>query len=245
MRYFGKPRLSLLQASGKGRGKPRFSLLQASGKGRGKPRFSLIESSRKSRGKGVPFAGFLTTVFFLLIPAFAAAQDEGEQRDDDKRGAQYFLGTQDELLIKVNIWGFVRKPGQYMVPKDTDLISLISFAGGPLEQAKINKVKIIRAAEFNGAPQSQRSNQNDLLVASRSNNVELNKLASPGQQVLEVNIKKYIETGRQSLIPELHPGDTIVLPGSTLHFLGKALDFASKFAVIAQIYFWVNVADRR
>ena len=189
-------------------------------------------------------AGFLVTVFSLFIPVFAAAQEEGEPRDDN-RGAQYFLGTQDELLIKVNIWGFVRKPGQYMVPKDTDLISLISFAGGPLEQAKINKVKIIRAAEFNNAPQSQRPNQNDLLVASRSNNVELNKLASPGQQVIEVNIKKYLETGRQELIPELRPGDTIVLPGSTLHFLGKALDFASKFAVIAQIYFWVNVADRR
>jgi len=231
MRYFGKPRLSLLQALGKGRGKPRFS---------------LIESSGKSRGKGVPFAGFLITVFSLFIPAFAAAQDEGEQRDgDDNRGAQYFLGAQDELLIKVNIWGFVRKPGQYMVPKDTDLISLISFAGGPIDQAKINKVKIIRAAEFNGAPQSRLPNQNDLLVASRGNNVELNKLASPGQQVLEVNIKKYLETGRQELIPELRPGDTIVLPGSTLHFLGKALDFASKFAVIAQIYFWVNVADRQ
>jgi polysaccharide export outer membrane protein len=209
----------------------------------GKPRFSLIESSMKVGA----FAGFLVTIFFLLIPAFAAAQDEGESRerdDNDNRGAQYFLGAQDELLIKVNIWGFVRKPGQYMVPKDTDLISLISFAGGPLEQAKINKVKIIRAPEFNGAPQSQRPNQNDLLVASQSNNIELNKLASSGQQVIEVNIKKYIETGRQALIPELRPGDTIVLPGSTFHFLGKALDFASKFAVIAQIYFWVNVADR-
>jgi len=229
MRYFGKPRLSLIQASGKGRGKSRFS---------------LIESSRKSRGKGVPLAGFLVTVFSLFIPAFAAAQDETEPRHDN-RGAQYFLGTQDELLIKVNIWGFVRKPGQYMVPKDTDLISLISFAGGPIDQAKINKVKIIRAAEFNGASPSRLPNQNDLLVASRGNNVELNKLASPGQQVLEVNIKKYLETGRQELIPALRPGDTVVLPGSTLHFLGKALDFASKFAVMAQIYFWVNVADRR
>ena len=185
-------------------------------------------------------------LFFLLRPALATAQNEGEQNADDRnRGAQYFLGAEDELLIKVNIWGFVRKPGQYMVPKNTDLISLISFAGGPIEQAKINKVKIIRAPEFNGAAQSQRLNQTDLALASRSNNVDLSKLASPNQEVLEVNIKKYLETGQQNLIPELRPGDTIVMPGSTFHVVGKVLDFASKFAVIAQIYFWVNVADRR
>ena len=49
------------------------------------------------------------------------------------RGAQYFLGTDDQLLIKVNVWGFVAKPGQYLVPSGTDLISLISFAGGPMK----------------------------------------------------------------------------------------------------------------
>lgn len=190
--------------------------------------------------------GFLVMVFCFLIPSFAAAQDEAEQSASDRnRGAQYFLGAEDELLIKVNIWGFVRKPGQYMVPKNTDLISLISFAGGPIEQAKINKVKIIRAPEFNPATQSQRVNQSDLALASHSNNIELSKLAAPNQEVLEVNIKKYLETGQRNLIPELRPGDTIVLPGSTLHFLGKVLDFASKFAVVAQIYFWVNVADRQ
>ncbi len=190
--------------------------------------------------------GFLVMVFCFLLPAFVAAQDEAEQSASDRnRGAQYFLGAEDELLIKVNIWGFVRKPGQYMVPKNTDLISLISFAGGPIEQAKINKVKIIRAPEFNPATQSHRVNQSDLALASRSNNIELSKLAAPNQEVLEVNIKKYLETGERNLIPELRPGDTIVLPGSTLHFLGKVLDFASKFAVVAQIYFWVNVADRQ
>jgi hypothetical protein len=208
----------------------------------GKSRFSLIESSRKSRGKGVPLAGFLLTVFSLSCFSFAFAQDEGDQR-----GAQYFLGDQDELLIKVNIWGFVRKPGQYMVPKDTDLISLISFAGGPLEQAKIKKVKIIRDVETGAPPSSNRATQGELMLASsaKPSNVDLSKPSPPAQQVIEVNIKKFLDSGQPTLIPELRPGDTIVVPGSTFHFLGKALDFASKFAVIAQIYFWVNVADRR
>jgi len=198
-------------------------------------------------GKGA-VSLFLITALFFLNPSFAFAQQEENQHDGaSNRGAQYFLGAQDELLFKVNIWGFVRKPGQYMVPKDTDLISLISFAGGPLEQAKIKRVKIIRVAEsaaHNVAPQSgnSRFNQNEPMLASRSNGASLNK---PSPQVIEVNIKKYIETGQQALIPELRPGDTIVVPGGTLHFLGKAMDFASKFAVIAQIYFWINIADRQ
>jgi len=196
-------------------------------------------------GKGAVHL-FLLTVFSFTFSAFALAQDEEDQRDNN-RGAQYFLGEQDELLIKVNIWGFVRKPGQYMVPKNTDLISLISFAGGPLEQAKIKKVKIIReiesAASNSSSPSSNRVNQSELMLASRSGNIDLSKPSS-AQQVIEVNIKKYLDTGQPALIPELRPGDTIVVPGSTLHFLGKALDFASKFAVIAQIYFWVNVANR-
>ena len=191
----------------------------------------------------------LLTGFFFLFPAFAFSQDEGNQPDSDgdrARGAQYFLGEQDELLIKVNIWGFVRKPGQYMVPKDTDLISLISFAGGPLEQAKIKRVRIIRAVSSptttNG---SALSSYHALASTAKRDNAGVNTASSPKQQVIEVNIKKYLNTGQQALIPELYPDDTIVVPGSTFHFLGKALDFASKFAVIAQIYFWVNVADRR
>jgi hypothetical protein len=191
----------------------------------------------------------LLTNFFLLFPSFASAQDEEDQQGiiPRNRGAQYYLGQTDELLIKVNIWGFVQKPGQYMVPKDTDLISLISFAGGPLEQAKMKSVKVIRAAaSVTGSVSPSRgtnghSNPNEFVLSSRNGGASVD-----GQppRVIKVNVKKYLETGRQTLIPELLPGDTIVVPGSTIHFIGKVLDFAAKFAVVAQIYFWVNVADR-
>ncbi len=200
--------------------------------------------------KGVVCA-LLLTAASLFFPAFASSQDEGDQRDSGRsRPAQYFLGEQDELLIKVNIWGFVRRPGQYMVPKDTDLISFISFAGGPLDQAKMKKVKVIRAstpaATSSGTTIGTNvgTNSSELVLASRTGSTVLNAPSSPAPQVIEVNVKKYLQTGRQSLIPDLQPGDTIVVPGSTMQFLGKAVDFVAKFAVIAQIYFWVNVSQR-
>jgi protein involved in polysaccharide export with SLBB domain len=38
--------------------------------------------------------------------------------------------------MQVNIWGFVKNPGRYEVPSSTDLIQLISFAGGPVQYAE-------------------------------------------------------------------------------------------------------------
>jgi hypothetical protein len=210
----------------------------------GKPRFSL-----KSRSKGV-VCPLLLTAFSLFFPALVSAQDDGEQPDFGRsRAAQYYLGEQDELLIKVNIWGLVRRPGQYMVPKDTDLISLISFAGGPLDEARMKKIKIIRsttpATTSSGATIGANASETMLASPSSRGSAALNAPSTPAQQVMEVNVKKYLETGQQSLIPELQPGDTIVVPGSKLQFFGKALDFVSKFAVIAQVYFWVDVANNR
>jgi hypothetical protein len=215
----------------------------------GKLRFSLIAAARKSRVKGA-VCPLLLIVFSIFFPALASSQDEGDQPDLSRpRAAQYYLGEQDELLIKVNIWGLVRRPGQYMVPKDTDLISLISFAGGPLDQAKMKKVKVIRAlapaATSSGATIGASSSELMLASPAPRSGTALSAPSAPAQQVIEVNVKKYLETGQPSLIPELLPGDTIVVSGGTLQFVGKALDFVAKFAVIAQIYFWVDIANNR
>ncbi len=49
-----------------------------------------------------------------------------------------------QLLMRVNVWGEVTRPGTYEVSDQTDLVSLISTAGGPTESAKLNKVKLVR-----------------------------------------------------------------------------------------------------
>lgn len=67
-----------------------------------------------------------------------------------QRGAQYYISRKeaiDELLIRVNVWGYVAKPGQYLVPDNTDLISLLSYAGGPTEDARIDAIRLIRTVE--------------------------------------------------------------------------------------------------
>lgn len=60
------------------------------------------------------------------------------------RPAQYILGTGDILLVTINLWGHVQRPGIYSVPSSYSLIDLISSAGGPLKTARLNDVRIVR-----------------------------------------------------------------------------------------------------
>jgi predicted ThiF/HesA family dinucleotide-utilizing enzyme len=47
--------------------------------------------------------------------------------------------------MQVNIWGFVRNPGRYEVPTTTDLVKLLSYAGGPEQDAVLDNVKVTRS----------------------------------------------------------------------------------------------------
>lgn len=190
----------------------------------------------------------------ILLPIDSAlAQSDEQKSSTQNRGALYYLGEQNELLMRVNIWGFVQKPGQYMVPKDTDLISLISFAGGPREEAKIKKIKVIRNSTQAEAASGQSDQQfamqrngagQTVSKAANLSEADLKKL-SDKNKVFDVDVKKYIKTGNKNLIPELKPGDTIVVEGSTFHFVTKALDFTAKLAVFVNIYYLIQIANDR
>jgi hypothetical protein len=108
--------------------------------------------------------------------------------------AYYFVGKTGELTITVNLWGFVRNPGRYEVPSSTDLVQLISYGGGPLKEAKLKDVKIIRN------------------VREDSTIVE---------KVIKVNVEKIIEDGEPS--PILLPGDTVVVPGGSIDVIKDIL----------------------
>lgn len=88
----------------------------------------------------------LFVIFMLGFLAGLSAQ-EGQQEylaPYGDRPAQYILGSEDVLLITVNLWGHVKKPGIYSIPSNFGIIDLLSSAGGPLKTARLNDVRIIR-----------------------------------------------------------------------------------------------------
>ena len=50
----------------------------------------------------------------------------------------------ERLKMKVYILGRVNKPGLYLVPDNTEFLTLLALAGGPSEDAKLSKIRIIR-----------------------------------------------------------------------------------------------------
>lgn len=117
--------------------------------------------------------------------------------------------------MAVNVWGFVHRPGQYMVPYETDLISLISFAGGPREEARIKSIKVVRAG----------------------------KGSKP--QVIDVDVKKFLDDGLLDGIPVLKPGDTVVVSGSSFHFINQFFEFAVRIGALIQVWAIVDYYSRR
>lgn len=56
---------------------------------------------------------------------------------------EYFAGAYPgAVMMKVNLIGGVHKPGVYNVPVNTELNSVISYAGGPTKEAELDEIVI-------------------------------------------------------------------------------------------------------
>ena len=89
-------------------------------------------------------------LIFLMFSSVILAQTEGTTSAYNPASIYLYTGTlagTEQLKIKAYIWGQVQKPGLYIVPDNTDLLTLISSAGGPTENAKLSKIRIIRTTE--------------------------------------------------------------------------------------------------
>ena len=95
-----------------------------------------------------------------------------------------------------------------MVPYDTDLISLLSYAGGPREEAKIKSIKVVRPG----------------------------KNPSSSDLVINVDVKKFLQSGKAADIPVLKPGDTVVVSGTSYYFVSKFFEFTVKIAALIQVW---------
>ena len=113
-------------------------------------------------------------------------------------------GAENLLSIDVQVWGQVNRPGQYTVPDLTDLIGLISYAGGPTEAAKLDEVLVVRP------------------------------LAS-GDRVQEIDIEAFIHSGDPHMIPDLTPGDVVVVPATGSHRITRWAGLISVAALVANV----------
>jgi polysaccharide export outer membrane protein len=99
----------------------------------------------------------------------------------------YDLSDPAAINIKVSVWGFVRYPGQYVIPDYCDAKMLLSYAGGPTDAANLDDLRIYRI-NADSTEELIKFNFNDL--------------------VWEKNL-----TVKNRIVPQIKPGDVIVVPG--------------------------------
>jgi hypothetical protein len=147
----------------------------------------------------------------MCLTLFGVVGSSPAQSEDDsshlnyRTASQYYLetGMENKLMIRVNVWGAVQKPGSQYVPDGTDLISVLSAAGGPVEGAKLSEVRLVRNFD------------------SQEHNVV-------------INVSRCLKRGEVGLLPEIKPGDTVIVPKSNVS-LGKFIGVVYHVAVIASV----------
>ena len=165
-------------------------------------------------------------LLIIMINSFVAvlfAQDV-VQKD------QYIIGEDGKLQFTVHIWGEVGRPGEYLVPDKTNILELISKAGGPTEFSNLNDVKITRGM--------LRFTSSDI----RTSNVNLAKykIGKKGiKSVTNVNLKRMLEKEDYiQLLPTLQPGDVVIIGKNYWYRWQTVIRVVSQLAIVAQVWWY-------
>ena len=145
----------------------------------------------------------LTSILTVFFFEFIYAQDDIQIGSPNATrpaatGALYDYSLANTINIKVQLWGYVRFPGFYIVPEGTSINELISVAGGPTEDAILNDIRVVKIRE-GSETYMVKYDYNDL--------------------VWEANIKTQIKYTR------LDAGDIVVVPGEPRYFVREDIAF--------------------
>jgi hypothetical protein len=133
---------------------------------------------------------FLFGVLLVLPLHIGVAQYNGyiSNLPSYSPASYYNTAKSGDVMMQVNIWGFVLKPGRYEVPSTTDLVQLLSFAGGPLQYSKMSNIKITRFEKV------------DSVVVTKEIIVDLTDVANVNQTSLKLCQGDVVEIGHTAWI---------------------------------------------
>ncbi|HEY4754573.1 MAG TPA: SLBB domain-containing protein [Ignavibacteriaceae bacterium] len=128
--------------------------------------------------------------FLIMLSSnhFAQITDTELGKGSFSRSGLYDFSDPGTINIKVAVWGYVSRPGKYVVPDYTTVSDLLSFAGGPSRDSELDDLRIYRTLE-NGTEEMIKFNYNDIMW--------------------ENNLNTKIR-----FTPKLQASDILVIPGS-------------------------------
>jgi len=146
---------------------------------------------------------FFISLFIIFASFSSFAQDDVQigrnlSNRTQTQGGLFDYSDPSGINIKVQLWGYVKYPGYYVIPSNSNLNDIISFAGGPLEDAMLNDIRIYRKDE-KGDSKMTKYNINDLLWND--------------------------SLTTQIIFPDLRAGDIVLVPSEPRYFVREDVQF--------------------
>jgi len=142
----------------------------------------------------------LILLLFLISSGSILSQTDrtkvGNDAFSSQQGGYYNYGDKDKVNIEVNVWGYVRYPGKYLIPQGSTITDLISYSGGPVTESRLEDIRLYRPKN-----DSLKINQ-DVLIKLDYNDLVWEE---------RVNIRSKINT-------ILLPGDILIITGEPRYF---------------------------
>ena len=153
---------------------------------------------------------------------------------------QYILCQEKKLEMIVHVFGQVMRPGEYQVLDGTNVLELISKAGGPTEFASMDDILVrhldpTTPSASGGASMASPAASADGIDPHGNSGRASTSLQAP-HKTIKVNMDSYLK-GKSSLAPPaLLPGDVIVVPTNGWHKWRNVASVTRDVSVIATIY---------
>lgn len=125
--------------------------------------------------------------------------------------------------MMVHIIGEVQKPGEYRVGDQTDLLQLLSKAGGPTPFSRLSSVTVRRLAPEPTAVAGQMA----VTLANRT----------PHSEIFHVNLERVMHDQSAMPPPILKPGDVVLVPKNAWHQWKDIAAVGRDLSFIASAYF--------
>ena len=130
---------------------------------------------------------------------------------------EYFLDpATGKLSIEVHLWGEVKSPGVYRVPLGTNVMELISLAGGPTEYSNLSKVTLTRRTSGGGA----------------------------SSLIEKVDLARYTEARGAVQIPLLAPGDLVTVPRNVRHAWETSIRLIGDVVTIVNLIYLISLIKK-
>jgi hypothetical protein len=146
------------------------------------------------------FLKFIFVTFIFITPLLAQEDIQiGSLKLDQRQVTGLFdFSDPSGINIKVQVWGYVRFPGYYIVPARSSLNDVMSVAGGPLEDALLQDIRILRT-NLDSTTTLLKYDYNDMLWG--------------------YDISEPVK------FPRLSAGDMIIIPGEKRYFVREDISF--------------------